>query len=134
MTTQTHMQVQVNRDGVVSRRTFLRSAVAGAAGFGLMHTLSAHAQELRRREMSVILLFMNGGPSQFETFDPKPGHTNGGPTQAINTAVNNIRIADSWPLLAREMRDVSLIRSMNNREGEHQRATYLMKTGYLPVG
>jgi hypothetical protein len=134
MTTQTHMQVQVNRDGVVSRRTFLTSVAAGAAGFGLMQTLSAHAQELRRRDMSVILLFMNGGPSQFETFDPKPGHANGGPTQAIDTAVNGIRIADSWPLLAREMRDVALIRSATNREGEHQRATYLMKTGYLPVG
>ena len=134
MNIQTHMHVQVNRDGVVSRRTFLRSIAAGAAGLGLMETLAVHAQELRRREMSCILLFMNGGPSQFETFDPKPGHANGGPTHAIDSAVNGIRIADSWPLLAREMGSVALIRSMNNREGEHQRATYLMKTGYLPIG
>ncbi len=134
MTTQTHMQVQVNRDGVVSRRTFLRSIAAGAAGLGLMETLSVHAQELRRRDMSCVLLFMNGGPSQFETFDPKPGHANGGPTLAIDTAVNGIRIADSWPLVAREMGSIALVRSANNREGEHQRATYLMKTGYLPVG
>ena len=96
MTTQTHMQVQTNRDGVVSRRTFLRSVAAGAAGMGLMETLAAHAQELRRRQMSCILLFMDGGPSQFETFDPKPGHANGGPTKAIDTAVPGIRIADSW--------------------------------------
>src|SRR5271163_1141408 len=100
MTTQSLMHVQTNRDGVVSRRTFLRSVAAGAAGLGLVETLTAHAQELRRRQMSCILLFMNGGPSQFETFDPKPGHANGGPTQAINTAVTGIRIADSWPLLA----------------------------------
>ncbi len=134
MTLQTHMQVQVNRDGVVSRRTFLRSVAVGAAGMGLLPTLAAHAQELRRRQMSCILLYMNGGPSQFETFDPKPGHANGGPTLAINTATTGIRIADSWPLLAREMGSIALVRSMNNREGEHQRATYLMKTGYLPVG
>src|SRR6516225_593297 len=101
---------------------------------GLMETLTAHAQELRRRDMACILLFMHGGPSQFETFDPKPGHTNGGPTQSTATAVNGIRIADSWPHVAREMRDIALIRSMNNREGEHQRATYLMHTGYLPLG
>ena len=134
MTTETLMQVQTTRNGVVSRRTFLRSIAAGAAGLGLMETLAVHAQELRRREMSCILLFMNGGPSQFETFDPKPGHANGGPTQAIDTAVNGIRIADSWTNTAREMGSIALVRSMTNREGEHQRATYVMHTGYLPVG
>jgi Protein of unknown function (DUF1501) len=135
MTTQSIMHVQVNKDGVYNRRTFLRSAaIAGAAGLGLFETLAANADWLRRREMSCILLFMNGGPSQFETFDPKPGHANGGPTTAIDTAVNGIRIAEGWTNVAREMRDIAIIRSMNNREGEHQRATYLMKTGYLPVG
>src|SRR5271155_4669366 len=132
MTTQSIMHVQVNKDGVYNRRTFLRSAaVAGAAGLGLFDTLAANADWLRRRQMSCILLFMNGGPSQFETFDPKPGHTNGGPTLAFDTAVSGIRVADSWPQVARQMRDIALVRSMNNREGEHQRATYLMHTGYL---
>jgi Protein of unknown function (DUF1501) len=135
MSLQSIMQVKTNGDGVFSRRTFLRSAAAaGAAGLGLFETLTANADWLRRRDMSCVLLFMNGGPSQFETFDPKPGHANGGPTLAIDTAVPGIRIADSWTNVAREMRDIALIRSMTNREGEHQRATYLMKTGYLPVG
>ncbi|MSQ93306.1 MAG: DUF1501 domain-containing protein [Gemmataceae bacterium] len=134
MTTQSFMQVKTNRDGVYSRRTFLRSVAAGAAGLGLMESLAVHAQELRRREMSCILLFMNGGPSQFETFDPKPGHTNGGPTLAIDTATNGTRIADSWTNVAREMNDIALIRTATNREGEHQRASYLMHTGYLPLG
>jgi hypothetical protein len=84
--------------------------------------------------MSCILLFMNGGPSQFETFDPKPGHTNGGPTTAIDTATSGIRIASAWTNTAREMNSIALIRSMSQREGEHQRATYFMKTGYLPLG
>jgi Protein of unknown function (DUF1501) len=134
MTLQPFMQVRTNRDGVVSRRMFLRSIAAGAASMGLMETLAVHAQELRRREMSCVLLFMNGGPSQFETFDPKPGHTNGGPTTAIDTAVNGVRIASTWTNVAREMGSITVVRSMTNREGEHQRATYLMKTGYLPVG
>ncbi|MCI0640506.1 MAG: DUF1501 domain-containing protein [Gemmataceae bacterium] len=134
---QTLMHVTTGRDGVLSRRTFFRSVAAGAAGLGLLgwkDALTLHAQELRRQGKSCILLFMRGGPSQFETFDPKPGHANGGPTQAINTAVSGVRIAEHWPNVAQQMRDIALIRSMNNREGEHQRATYQMHTGYIPAG
>jgi Protein of unknown function (DUF1501) len=135
MALQTLTQVQTNRDGVVSRRSFLRSVAAGAAvgALGWKDALTLHAQQLQQRGQSCILLFMRGGPSQFETFDPKPGHANGGPTQAIETAVPGIRIAEGWTNVAREMRDIAIVRSMNNREGEHQRAVYQMHTGYLPL-
>ncbi len=135
MTLQSLLQVQTNHDGVVSRRTFLRS-VAGA-GLGLLgwkEAVTLQAEELRRRGMACILLYMRGGPSQFETFDPKPGHESGGPTQAIDTAVSGIRIAEGWTNVAREMSQIALIRSMTNREGEHQRASYQMHTGYAPSG
>src|SRR5437667_3605570 len=128
---QTMMQVRTNRDGVVSRRTFLRTAALGAAGLGVLgwrDAVLANTDDLRRQGRACILMFMRGGPSQFETFDPKPGTTNGGPTRAIATAVNGIQVADSWANVARAMNDVSLIRSMTNREGEHQRATYMMHT------
>jgi uncharacterized protein (DUF1501 family) len=92
------------------------------------------AEQLRRRGMACILLFMRGGPSQFETFDPKPGHANGGPTQAIDTSVSGIRIAEPWTNTARQMQHIALVRSMTNREGEHQRATYQLHTGYIPAG
>jgi uncharacterized protein (DUF1501 family) len=130
------MHVRTGRDGVVSRRTFLRAAAAGAAvgGLGWKDAVALHADELRRRQMACVLLFMRGGPSQFETFDPKPGHASGGPTRAIDTAVPGIRIAENWTNVAREMRDLAVIRSMTNREGEHQRATYQMHTGYAPLG
>jgi hypothetical protein len=137
MNHQTLMHVQVNRDGVVSRRTFFRNVAAGAAGLGLLgwkEAVTLHADELRRQGKACILLFMRGGPSQFETFDPKPGHANGGPTEAIDTAVSAIRIAEGWTNTARQMRDIAIIRSMNNREGEHQRAVYQMHTGYIPAG
>lgn len=136
MSLQALMHVQATRDGVLSRRTFLRSTAAGAAGLGLFgwkDALTAGAAELRRRGMSCILMFMRGGPSQFETFDPKPSHVNGGPTRAIATAAPGVQIAEHWPQLAREMREVALIRSLTNREGEHQRATYQMHTGYVPL-
>ncbi|MCI0681524.1 MAG: DUF1501 domain-containing protein [Gemmataceae bacterium] len=137
MTTQTLMHVQTNRDGVVSRRTFFRNVAAGAAGLGVLgwkDALTLHADELRRQGKACILLFMRGGPSQFETFDPKPGHANGGPTTAIDTAVPGIQIAEGWENVARQMRDIAIIRSLNNREGEHQRAVYQMHTGYIPAG
>jgi len=82
----------------------------------------------------MILLWMRGGPSQFETLDPKPGIENGGPTEAIDTSVPGIQIADNFPQLAKVMDDVAIIRSMTNKEGSHPRATYQMHTGYLPAG
>jgi uncharacterized protein (DUF1501 family) len=77
---------------------------------------------------------MAGGPSQFETFDPKAGHANGGPTEAISTSVPGIRIAAGWERTAQVVSDLAIIRSMTNREGSHPRATYQLHTGYLPSG
>jgi hypothetical protein len=133
---QTLMQVQATAEGVVNRRTFLRGVAAGAAGVGLLgwkDAVAAQAQQLRQQGRACILIFLRGGPSQFETFDPKPGTTNGGTTQAIDSNVAGIRLAEGWARTAQVMNSVALIRSMNNREGEHQRATYQMHTGYVPL-
>ena len=131
------MHLTTGRDGILSRRTFLRTLSAGAATAGVLgfkDALTVQADELRKRGMSCILMFMRGGPSQFETFDPKPGHANGGPTKAIDTAVKGIQVAENWAKVAEAMKHIALIRSMTNREGEHQRATYQLQTGYLPAG
>jgi uncharacterized protein (DUF1501 family) len=77
---------------------------------------------------------MPGGPSQLETLDPKPGTRNGGPTQSIATAVPGVHICENLPKVAAEMKDIAIIRSMKTREGDHQRATQLMQTGYRPMG
>jgi uncharacterized protein (DUF1501 family) len=76
---------------------------------------------------------MQGGPSQFETFSPKPGHENGGETKAIPTAVPGIEIAENLPHMAKVAGDLCILRSMTSKEGSHPRATYLMHTGYLPT-
>ncbi|HZT79777.1 MAG TPA: DUF1501 domain-containing protein [Gemmataceae bacterium] len=123
--------------GQLSRRAFLRTAAAGAAGvsaLGWMDAVRLQAEELRKKGLSCILLFMQGGPSQFETFDPKPGASTGGPTRAIDTAVPGVQIAEHWPEMAKQMKDVALIRSMNSREGNHPRAQFLLHTGYVPSG
>jgi len=116
------------------RRRFLKVASAATALFGLQDLMAQQAQELRRQGKSMILLWMQGGPSQFETLDPKPGHSNGGPTAAISTAVPGIQIADNFPLIAQQMKDIAIVRSMTNKEGSHPRATYQMHTGYVPAG
>lgn len=117
-----------------SRRDFLRAvSCGGAAVVALSWTdwLTLNADELRKKGMSCILLWMQGGPSQFETFDPKPGHPNGGETKSIATSVSGIEVSENLPEVAKVMKDVCLIRTVNSREGQHPRATYLMHTGYL---
>ena len=126
----------VNRDGVLARRDFLRGvSLAGLAAGALQWTdvLSLRADELRRRGKACILLWMQGGPSQFETFDPKPGHENGGETKAISTAVPGIQWADNLPRLAQAAGDLAVVRSMSTKEGNHQRATFLLHTSYVPT-
>jgi Protein of unknown function (DUF1501) len=137
MSLQSLLQIQTSRDGVCNRRSFLRNVAAGAAGAGMLgwkENVVLHADELRKQGMACILLFMQGGPSQFETFDPKPGADTGGPTKAIGTDVSGIQIAEGWTQTAKRMKDIAIIRSMNNREGEHQRAAFQMHTGYVPTG
>ncbi len=131
--------IKAHRDGAFARRDFLKtiSLSAAAASFGgvLSWTdlVTAQAAELRKRGMACILLWMQGGPSQFETFSPKPGHANGGETKAIPTAVPGIEIAEHYPKLAGQMKDVAIIRSVTSREGAHPRAQILMHSGYLPL-
>ncbi|MCA9116732.1 MAG: DUF1501 domain-containing protein, partial [Planctomycetaceae bacterium] len=136
MTAFTYEQL-VPRRGGFSRRRFLHqvSAASLAAGtLGFRDVIGLGAEELRRQGRSVILLWMQGGPSQLETFDPRPGTENGGETEAIETAVPGIQIASGWETTAAAMQDIALIRSMTNREGNHQRATWQMHTGYIPSG
>lgn len=121
-----------------SRRSFLSAASSTAAAasgiWNFRDVMASQAAELRREGRSLIVLWMQGGPSQFETFDPKPGTENGGPTNAIDTAVSGIQIAEGWEKTAATMQDIALIRSMTNKEGQHDRATYQLHTGYVPSG
>lgn len=81
---------------------------------------------------SIILLWMAGGPSQLETFDPHPGKVIAGGTQAIATSVPGIQVANGYERLADRMEHVALVRSVVSKEGDHERGTYTVKTGYRP--
>ena len=115
----------------------LRLAAAGVVGFstsGWIEALAADAAAHPQRRKSCILLWMTGGPSQIDTFDPKPGHANGGEFKAIETAVPGIRISEHLPKLAKQMKDIAIIRSMSTKEGDHGRATFNLRTGYQQTG
>jgi len=131
-----HAHIQTHRSGF-SRRSFLRNASLGAltAGtFNFHDLMSVSAEELRQQGRSMILLWMAGGPSHLETFDPKPKSSSAGELKAIQTSVSGIDISENWKNTAKVMQDVALIRSMTNKEGNHQRASYQMHTGYIPSG
>jgi hypothetical protein len=131
-----HLQSTITiRHGQIRRRDFLKAIPAAAATAGTLSwhdLLTASAADLRQRGKACIVLWMQGGPSQFETFDPKPENSNGGETKSIKTAVPGIEISENLPSVAKSMGDLCLIRSLTGKEGQHPRATYLMHTGYLP--
>lgn len=128
--------VRMTRNAV-SRRAFLHTVSAAAFASGALSfrdVVTVRADDLKKQGRAMILLWMQGGPSQLETFDPKPGTENGGETKAIDTAVPGIQIAHAWTETAKVMNDLAIIRSMTNKEGQHDRATYQLHTGYIPAG
>jgi hypothetical protein len=119
------------------RRSFLRLAgLAGAAWMTPISHLLARAAEApaerRRPAQSIIMLWLQGGPSQLETFDPHPGTAIAAGTGAIATAVKGVQLASGLERTAEEMGSIALVRSMVSKEGDHERGTYTMKTGFRP--
>jgi hypothetical protein len=115
------------------RRDFLRFSAAGAAlasASGWFDVLAAQAAGAPRKHKSCILLWMEGGPSQKDTFDLKPGTKNAGEFKPIATSVPGIQISEHFPKLARQMQHAAILRSMSTPEGGHARAKYYMHTGY----
>jgi hypothetical protein len=110
------------------------AGVLGASASGWLQNLAADAATDPKRRKSCILLWMSGGPSQIDTFDPKPGHANGGPYKPIQTAVPGILMGEHLPKLAQQVKDLAIIRGMSTKEGDHGRATFNLRTGYLPSG
>lgn len=117
-----------------SRRNLLRTA--GLAGMGwltpLSRKLAIGAERSGKRPRSVIVLWLQGGASQVETFDPHPGGSVAFGSTAIPTSVKGIQLGSGLPRLAERMGHVSVIRSVTSKEGDHARAIYNTKTGYRP--
>jgi hypothetical protein len=117
----------------LDRRNFLRASAA-SVGASWLPALAARAADDPARKRACIVLWMAGGPTQTDTFDPKPDHANGGPFKAIDTAAPEVRIAEHLALVAKQMKHLAVVRSMATKEGDHGRATLHMRTGNLPQG
>ncbi len=116
------------------RRSFLKaSALAGLGGLtSASHLLASQSETSRAPARSIILVWLGGGPSQLDTFDPKPGTAGGGRTKARKTASKDAKIAEDFEQLADQMECVTLVRSLISKEGDHERGTVLLKTGFRP--
>jgi Protein of unknown function (DUF1501) len=106
-----------------------RAAAPGPAG-----TPAPSAAVGPGRARACILLYMVGGPSQLDTFDPKPGTDSAAGLGAIATTVDGVRFGELLPGVARQARRLAVIRSISSSEGNHVRAVHLMHTGYTPGG
>ena len=118
-------------DHIISRRSFLGVATTGlglASGFSGM-IRPAFSAELARRERQVLLIWLHGGASQLETWDPKPGTETGGPFRSIETSLPGVRISELMPLTAKQMHRIALVRGVNTKEDDHAKGQYLMQTG-----
>ena len=110
--------------------------LAGASAMAIpamsmANTLNLHAADLQKRRKSAILLWMGGGPSTIDLWDLKPGAATGGPFKPISTT-GDVQISEHLPMMAKQMHNMAIIRSMSTREADHNRGRYYMHTGYVP--
>ena len=119
----------------MSRRHFMKH-LAGASALAVpalnfTSAMRLHAAELQKNQKAAILLWMGGGPATIDIWDLKPGSVNGGPFKQIATS-GDMQITEHMPLMAKQMHQMSIVRSMSTREADHMRGRYYMHTGYVP--
>ncbi len=127
-------------DRDISRREIMRLSACGVLGaslsgwLGLLAQYSARAAAPPLRRKSCVLLWMDGGPSHIDTFDPKPDAPAEvrGELKTIRTSVPGIQVSERFPKLARLMKHAALLRGMSTGEADHGRASIYMHTGYKP--
>jgi hypothetical protein len=117
-----------------SRREATKLAAAGVATTSLSGWLAPLARAAGKPHKACIVLWMDGGPSHVETFDPKPDAAADirGPVGAIQTAVTGIQVCEKFPTLAARMKDIAILRGMTTEEPDHGRGRLYMHTGYRP--
>lgn len=115
-------------DHTMSRRRFLAGSAAGLGVLGFGDMIRA-SDEIQRRDKRVLVIFLAGGMSQLESWDPKPGTNTGGPFQAIPTSVPGTHISELLPYTARQAHRLAIVRGINNNENDHGKGAYFMQTG-----
>lgn len=119
----------------VTRRALLKGTVATAGGaalcnFGSLFHSQSIAAEVTKKAKHCILLWMNGGASQIDTFDMKPGTENGGPFRPIQTKVPGLEICEYLPKVAQHADKLAIIRSMKTTQPDHPDGIRSMHVGH----
>lgn len=121
---------------MLNRRQLIGGSISGFFAFAARNQLDSFVSRAMDpngkpgKARRCLILWMEGGPSQLDTFDPKPGTSTGGPLRAISTSAPGVEISETLPEVARQMHNLSVIRNLTSREGEHVRASYYMHTGF----
>ena len=122
--------------GISDRRHFLKHSAGAAAitipGMEFLAKVRAAAPEMKKKQKSLIIMWMAGGPPTIDLWDMKPDSPNGGPHKPKPTAASGIEITEHMPITAKQFKNLSIVRSLNSREGDHMRGTAVMNTGRSP--
>src|SRR5947208_8519838 len=120
--------------GGIGRRHFLKHmagfSLMAAPSFSFVQGLAANQSKLKKENKSLIILWMSGGPSHMDTWDMKPGESTGGQFKPIKTSAKGIEICEHLPTVAKQMKHLSVVRSLVTNEGSHERGRTLMHTAY----
>ena len=120
----------------INRRTLLKAAgLSGLAWLTPVSRMLARAAEEAPRgapARSIVVLWLQGAPSQLETFDPHPGTNIAAGSNAIRTSVEGVQVGEGLVQTADLMHEIAVLRNVVSREGDHERATYNVKTGFRP--
>lgn len=122
-------------DHSLHRRLFLQGSMTGAASvasFSGLFSIPALADEVKKQKKKCILLFLCGGPSQFETWDPKPGTATAGPFGAIQTDIPGTKVSSLMPKCSQMLSELAIIRSMKTKQTEHFQAIDELTRGDSP--
>ena len=119
-----------------SRRNFLGRSAGASSTLWLTQfaekLAAAYERDKSGKPKSLLFLWLQGGPSQLETFDPHPGTVIGGDVKSLATSVPGLEISEFLPATAEQMHLGTLVRSVISKEGDHERASYHLKTGWRP--
>jgi hypothetical protein len=115
----------------IARRSFLGSLAAGAGVVGGLQWLTqpAAARQLSADQKRILVIYMYGGLSQLESWDPKPGTATGGPFDAIPTSVPGLHVSELLPSTSLQMHRLAVVRGVNTKENGHGPGYYLITTG-----
>ncbi len=123
-----------------SRRSFVSGVAKSMLGVGFLPWLPRHTHAGQPNGLSggtaksTIYIYLSGGMSHIDSFDPKPGSETQGPVDTIDTSADGVRVSQYFPQMAKQMHHVSVVNSLNSTAGAHAQGRYFMHTGYTMRG